>query len=96
MTRYLMSVFGPAEYKQYGNYPSEEAMKQALADTGVFNQRLQEEGYWVFADGLAPATSATVVDGQGAEPVVTDGPTWNQRKTSAASGSSRLPTSTWR
>ena len=46
MTRYLMSVFGPAEYKEYGNYPSEEAMKQALADTGVFNQRLQEEGYW--------------------------------------------------
>jgi len=35
MTRYLMSVFGPAEYKEYGNYPSEEAMKQALADTGV-------------------------------------------------------------
>ena len=60
MKRYLMSVFGPAEYKEYGNYPSEEAMKQALADTGVFNQRLQEEGYWVFADGLAPATTATV------------------------------------
>ena len=74
MTRYLMSVFGPAEYKEYGNYPSEEAMKEALADTGVFNQRLQEEGYWVFADGLGPATSATVVDGQGVEPVVTDGP----------------------
>ena len=49
-------------------------MKQALADTGVFNQRLQEEGYWVFADGLAPVTTATVVDGQDAEPVVTDGP----------------------
>jgi hypothetical protein len=74
MTRYMMSVFGPAEYKEYGNYPSEEAMKEALADTGVFNQRLQDEGYWVFADGLAPATTATVVDGQGAEPVVTDGP----------------------
>ena len=74
MTRYLMSVCGPAEYKEYGNYPSEEAMKQALADTGVFNQRLQEEGYWVFADGLGPATTATVVDGQGAEPVLTDGP----------------------
>ena len=74
MTRYMMSVFGPAEYKEYGNYPSEEAMNQALADTGAFNQRLQEEGYWVFADGLAPATTATVVDGQDAEPVVTDGP----------------------
>jgi hypothetical protein len=74
MTQYLMSVYGPAEFKEYGNYPSEEAMKQALADTGAFNQRLQDEGYWVFAGGLAPATTATVVDGQGAEPVVTDGP----------------------
>ena len=74
MTQYLMSVYGPAEYKEYENYPSEEAMKQAFADTDVFNRRLQDEGYWVFADGLAPATTATVVDGQGAEPVVTDGP----------------------
>ena len=74
MTRYLMSVYGPAEYSEYGNYPSEETMKQAMADTDVFNKRLQEEGYWIFADGLAPATAATVVDGQGAEPVVTDGP----------------------
>jgi len=74
MTQYMMSVFGPAEYKEYGNYPSEEAMKESFADTDAFNQRLQAEGYWVFADGLGPATSATVVDGQGAEPVVTDGP----------------------
>jgi hypothetical protein len=74
MTRYMMSVYGPAEYKEFGNYPSEDAMKEAFADTDAFNKRLQEEGYWVFADGLTPATTATVVDGQGAEPVVTDGP----------------------
>ena len=74
MTQYLMSVFGPAEITEYGNYPSEEAMNQAFADTDVFNKRLQDEGYWVFAGGLAQATTATVVDGQGAEPVVTDGP----------------------
>lgn len=74
MTQYMMSVYGPAEHTEYGNYPSEEAMKQAMADTGAFNQRLQEDGYWVFADGLAPATTSTVVDGQGVEPVVTDGP----------------------
>jgi hypothetical protein len=74
MTRYMMSVYGPAEYNEYGNYPSEEAMKQAMADTDEFNQRLQQEGYWVFADGLGSATTATVVDGQGAEPVITDGP----------------------
>lgn len=74
MARYLMSVFGPAEQSEYANYPNEEAMKQAFADTEAFNQRLRKEGHWVFADGLAPATTATVVDGQGAEPVVTDGP----------------------
>jgi hypothetical protein len=74
MTQYLMSVYGPAEHNEYGTYPSEEAMKQALADTGVFNQRLQEAGHWVFANGLRSATTATVVDGQGAEPVCTDGP----------------------
>ena len=74
MTQYLMSVFGPAERTEYGNYPSKEALEQAFADTDAFNQRLQAEGHWVFADGLAPATTASVVDGQGAEPVITDGP----------------------
>lgn len=74
MAQYMMSVYGPADYSEYGTYPSEEAMKQAMADTGKFNERLQEEGYWVFANGLAPSTTATVVDGQGAEPVVSDGP----------------------
>jgi hypothetical protein len=74
MTQYLMSVYGPAEHSEYGTYPSEEAMKEALADTGAFNERLQREGYWVFANGLGSATTATVVDGQGAEPVLTDGP----------------------
>ena len=74
MTQYLMSVFAPAEYNEFGVYPSEEAMKESLADTGAFNERLQEEGYWVFANGLGPATAATVVDGQGADPVFTDGP----------------------
>lgn len=49
-------------------------MTQAMSDTGQFNERLQEQGYWVFAGGLEAATTATVVEGQGAEPVVTDGP----------------------
>jgi hypothetical protein len=74
MTQYMMAVYGPAEQSEYGSYPTEEAMKEAMADTGAFNKRLQDEGHWVFANGLASATSATVVDGQGAEPVFTDGP----------------------
>lgn len=74
MTQYLMSVFGPAEPTEYGSYSSEEEMNQAHADTGAFNERLMEEGHWVFANGLGAASTATVVDGQGAEPVFTDGP----------------------
>ena len=74
MARYLMSVFGPAEQTEFFGYPTKEAMVESMAETGVFNDRLQEEGYFVFADGLASATTATVVDGQGPEPVLTDGP----------------------
>ncbi len=74
MPRYLLSVYGPAEPTEFGNYPSKEAMLQAFADTGAFNERLQRDGHFVFADGLEPATTATTVDGQGEKPVFTDGP----------------------
>lgn len=40
----------------------------------VFNDRLQAEGYWVFAGGLASPSTATVIDNRGAEAVFTDGP----------------------
>ena len=40
----------------------------------VFNDRLQAEGYWVFAGGLGAPSTATVIDNRGAEPIVTDGP----------------------
>jgi len=72
--QYLMSVFGPAEMSEFGSYPDRESMVQALADTGAFNEKLQAEGHWVYANGLASATSSTVVDGRVDPPVVTDGP----------------------
>lgn len=74
MTQYLMSVYGPAVRGEFGGYPSKEAMEEAFADTSAFNDRLQEEGHWVFGNGLEPVATATVVDGQRAEPVLTDGP----------------------
>ncbi|MGO4342189.1 YciI family protein [Pedococcus sp. 2YAF34] len=49
-------------------------MEEAFAATGAFNDKLKADGYWVFAGGLEQATTATVVDGQGDTPVVTDGP----------------------
>lgn len=74
MTQYLLSVHGPAERDKFGNYGSEEAMEAAFAATAAFNDKLQADGYWVFGGGLEPASTATVVDGQGDAPVFTDGP----------------------
>ncbi len=74
MTHYLLSVHGPAERNEFGNYTSREEMEKAFADTGAFNDQLKADGYWVFGGGLEPAATATVVDGQGETPLMTDGP----------------------
>ena len=46
--------------------------EQAAID--VFNDRLNAEGHWVFAGGLAAPSSATVIDNRGEEAIFTDGP----------------------
>jgi len=74
MAHYLLAVHGPAEMNEFGNYGSKEEMEEAFATTGAFNDKLKADGYWVFAGGLEPASTATVVDGQGERPIVTDGP----------------------
>ncbi len=74
MTHYLLSVHGPAERNEFGGYGSKEEMEAAFAATGAFNDKLQADGYWVFAGGLQEASTATVVDGRDGTPVMTDGP----------------------
>lgn len=74
MTNYLLSVHGPAEMGEFGSYGSKEEMEAAFATTDVFNEKLKTDGYWVFAGGLVSASAATVVDGQGEKPIMTDGP----------------------
>lgn len=39
-----------------------------------FNDRLEANGHWVFASGLGDPSTATVIDGRGAEAIFTDGP----------------------
>ena len=63
--QYLVSVI------DYGTGPDTET-EQAAID--VFNDRLRDEGYWVFAGGLGSPESATCIDNRGAEVVFTDGP----------------------
>ncbi len=54
--------------------PSEEATQQAYKAVDAFNAELQSAGAWVFAGGLHPASTATVVRAQGGQVVTTDGP----------------------
>src|ERR1700746_3746107 len=50
------------------------ATPDEMAAIDVFNDRLQAEGHWVFAGGLAAPSSATVIDNRGEEAIFTDGP----------------------
>lgn len=50
------------------------ATPNEMAAIDVFNGRLQADGRWVFAGGLASPGSATVIDNRGESPVLTDGP----------------------
>jgi hypothetical protein len=50
------------------------ATSAEMADIDVFNEGLQAGGHWVFAGGLGGPDTATVIDGRGAEAMLTDGP----------------------
>jgi hypothetical protein len=70
MTQYLLSVHmvdGEPE-------PAPEEIEKAYADVDTFNTKLQDQGAWVFAGGLHPADTATVVRVEDGEVLMTDGP----------------------
>ena len=70
MTQYLLSVFMDED-----NLPAEDEIQGIYAAVDQFNAKLQEQGAWVFAGGLHPADTATVVDAtRGGDAIVTDGP----------------------
>jgi hypothetical protein len=49
-------------------------MEKAYKDVDAFNSELQASGAWVFAGGLHPATTATVVKVADGDVITTDGP----------------------
>jgi hypothetical protein len=70
MSQYLLSVHmveGEAAL-------SEDEMQQAFKDVDALNDEIRQAGAWVFAGGLEPADTATVVKEQGGEILTTDGP----------------------
>lgn len=70
MTQYLLSV----HMVEGDETPPPEVMERAYRDVDVFNQKLKEQGAWVFAGGLHPPTTATVVRVQDGEVLTSDGP----------------------
>ena len=50
------------------------ATADEMAAIDVFNDRLRTEGHWVYANGLAAPSTATVIDNRGDEAMFTDGP----------------------
>jgi hypothetical protein len=71
MTQYLLSVW----MREGDPAPSEDEIKTMYAQVDAFNDELKRSGAWVFAGGLHPATTASVIDAtKPGEPVTTDGP----------------------
>ncbi len=70
MSQYLMSVWHDEDYEL--DFTSPEAQR-TVAQVGAYNEQLQAAGAWVFAAGLQPASSATVLR-PGDTVSMTDGP----------------------
>ena len=70
MTQYMLSVYMSESDAEI----SPDEMQQIFADVDVFNDQLRQQGHWVFAGGLHPADTATVVKVDGDETITTDGP----------------------
>jgi hypothetical protein len=70
MTQYLLSV----HMVEGEPTPSEDEMQVVYKQVDEFNQTLKDSGSWVFAGGLHPASTATVVRVENDEVLTTDGP----------------------
>ena len=70
MSQYLLSVYMVDGQEP----PTDEEMTRIYADVDAVNQEIKQADAWVFAGGLHPATTATVVRADGGEVLLTDGP----------------------
>jgi hypothetical protein len=71
MNQYLLSVWHDDGYDV--DFEGDD-VQRVVAQVDAFNEELRSAGAWVFAGGLHPATSATVVRSTSGEVSMTDGP----------------------
>jgi hypothetical protein len=69
MKQYLLSVYQPGETP-----PPDVDLEKVMRDIGALNEELKAAGAWVFAGGLHPSSTATVVRFRDGEVLTTDGP----------------------
>jgi hypothetical protein len=71
MKQYLLSVYHP---EVSAHAPPPENIDQIMRDVDSVNEELRAAGAWVFAGGLHPSSTTTVVRLEGDEVLTSDGP----------------------
>ena len=69
MKLYLLSIYQPD-----GDPPPPETLARIMKDIDALNRELKASNSWVFAGGLHPPDTATVVRAGGGDVLLTDGP----------------------
>ena len=69
MKQYLLSIYQPD-----GDPPPPEVLDPILRDLDALNRDIKAAGAWVFAAGLHPASTATVLKAKDGDVLMTDGP----------------------
>ncbi|WUJ73004.1 YciI family protein [Kribbella soli] len=69
MNQYLLSIYQPD-----GVIPEPEVLDPIMRELQALNEEMQAAGVWVFAAGLHPPETATVLKAHGEEVLITDGP----------------------
>lgn len=69
MKQYLLSIYQPD-----GDPPPPEVLDPIMRDLEAVNAELRAAGAWVFAGGLHPPSTATVVRLKDGDALTTDGP----------------------
>jgi len=70
MPQYLLTVVEPSGVGE----PEPEVLAQIMKDVTVVDQEMRDAGIWVFAGGLFPPDTATLLRPTGDDVLMTDGP----------------------
>ena len=69
MKQYMLTIYQPD-----GEPPSPEFLEPVMRELDKVNTEMREAGAWVFAGGLHPPGTATVLHSKDGEVLMTDGP----------------------